>query len=204
MKIKRTPDETRELLLDAAFHEIYFNGFQGASLTTILAKTNLTKGALYHHFKNKKALGYAVIDECFPKKLDQIFFRPLRDEDDFFAGYERALLECDPEWKRMLVRYGSPGFKLAQEMSHLDEGFQNRLDRIFKWWRDGIAETIRSAQKKGQIKADIIPQEQAFVLQSFLLGGLSLAKVAQDQTMLTHTTQLFLNYLETLRATDGV
>ena len=32
-------------------------------LDDVVAATGLTKGALYHHFPNKQALGYAVVDE---------------------------------------------------------------------------------------------------------------------------------------------
>src|SRR2546422_9784373 len=56
----RAPDATRKKLLQAAFEEIYRRGFQGASLETILAAAGVTKGALYHHFPDKAALGYFV------------------------------------------------------------------------------------------------------------------------------------------------
>ena len=59
----RDPDVTRNKLLQAAFEEIYRRGFQAASLDTILIKAGVTKGALYHHFPDKAALGYAVVDE---------------------------------------------------------------------------------------------------------------------------------------------
>ena len=59
----RDPQRTRERLLQAASREIYRSGFQSASLDTILASAGVTKGALYYHFKNKQALGYAVVEE---------------------------------------------------------------------------------------------------------------------------------------------
>ncbi|HEV8177740.1 MAG TPA: TetR/AcrR family transcriptional regulator, partial [Gemmatimonadales bacterium] len=59
----RDPGATRDRLLNAAFEEIYRRGFQATSLDTILAKAGVTKGALYHHFPDKAALGYAVVDE---------------------------------------------------------------------------------------------------------------------------------------------
>jgi len=51
----RDPERTRERLLQAAFREVYRYGFQSAGIDTILAATNVTKGALYHHFKSKEA-----------------------------------------------------------------------------------------------------------------------------------------------------
>ena len=60
MVLKRS---TRQEILESAFQEIHRNGFQAASLTSILERTGVTKGALYHHFPNKQALGYAVLEE---------------------------------------------------------------------------------------------------------------------------------------------
>jgi len=50
-------------LLQAAFEEIYKSGFRGTDLETILRAAGVTKGAMYHHFASKEALGYAVVDE---------------------------------------------------------------------------------------------------------------------------------------------
>ena len=63
----RDPERTRERLLQAAFREIHRSGFQSASIDTILAATNVTKGALYYHFESKEALGYAVVEEKIAK-----------------------------------------------------------------------------------------------------------------------------------------
>lgn len=63
--------------LDAAFSEIHRHGFQAASLTQILTDTGLTKGALYHHFPDKKALGLAVIQEVIRPRLAAMMFEPL-------------------------------------------------------------------------------------------------------------------------------
>ena len=63
MITRRNPKATRELLLEAAFWEIFRSGFQAASLDAILKETGVTKGALYPHFPSKAALGHAVIDE---------------------------------------------------------------------------------------------------------------------------------------------
>jgi len=56
----RDPQATRQALLLAAFEEIHEQGFRAASLDRILERAGCTKGALYHHFENKTALGYAV------------------------------------------------------------------------------------------------------------------------------------------------
>jgi AcrR family transcriptional regulator len=59
----RAPEETRDAILTSAFDEMYEHGFQAASLSRILDRAGVTKGALYHHFGSKMDLGYAVVDE---------------------------------------------------------------------------------------------------------------------------------------------
>jgi TetR/AcrR family transcriptional regulator, transcriptional repressor for nem operon len=65
---RRNPQGTRERLLQAAFQEIYKSDFRGTNLETILRATGATKGAMYHHFASKEALGYAVVDEIIASK----------------------------------------------------------------------------------------------------------------------------------------
>ena len=60
---------TRQIILQAAFDEIYAHGFQAASLTKILSTTGVTKGALYYYFPNKLTLGYAVVDEILKLQI---------------------------------------------------------------------------------------------------------------------------------------
>src|SRR6202012_324723 len=73
----RDPERTRERLVQAAFQEVYRSGFQSAGIDTILAATNVTKGALYHHFESKEALGYAIVEEVIAKLTRDRWLRPL-------------------------------------------------------------------------------------------------------------------------------
>src|SRR5215467_1353460 len=94
--VLRDPERTRERLLQAAFREVYRSGYQSASLDTILAATNVTKGALYYHFENKEALGHAIVEEVVAKITRDRWMLPLqrsKDEDpiDTLIGIVRAI-----------------------------------------------------------------------------------------------------------------
>ena len=75
----RDAARTRERLLRAAFQEMHRSGFRSADLNAILAAAGVTKGALYYHFDNKEALGYAVVDEIIASNLHQKWVQPLRN-----------------------------------------------------------------------------------------------------------------------------
>src|SRR6204780_4057594 len=78
----RNSEPTRGLQLHAAFEEIYRSGFRSADLDAILAAAGVTKGALYYHFDNKEALGYAVVDEVIATNLHQKWVQPLRNAEN--------------------------------------------------------------------------------------------------------------------------
>src|ERR1700689_4563004 len=78
----RNPGRTREILLQAAFEEMYRSGYRSADLDAILAAAGLTKGALYYHFDNKEALGHAVVDEVMASDLHKKWVQPLQNAKD--------------------------------------------------------------------------------------------------------------------------
>jgi AcrR family transcriptional regulator len=64
-------EKTQSALLDAAEELIVEKGMEGASVTEIAARAGTSVGALYHHFKDKKALYYAVFHRMTSAIADQ-------------------------------------------------------------------------------------------------------------------------------------
>ncbi|EPL6454976.1 MULTISPECIES: TetR/AcrR family transcriptional regulator [Providencia] len=56
-------EETRELLLTTAREHFSRLGFAATSMDEIAASVDLTRGALYHHFGDKKGLFTAVVEQ---------------------------------------------------------------------------------------------------------------------------------------------
>src|SRR5579862_8882147 len=196
----RDPERTRERLLQAAFREVYRYGFQSAGVDTILAATNVTKGALYYHFESKEALGYAIIEEIVAKLTADRWMLPLqrsKDKDpiDALIGIVQAL----PHGTRD-VRGGCPLVNLAQEMSQLDEQFRKRLERIFHAWQEGIAVALRRGQSQGAVRRDLVPEETASFLVATIEGYEVLAKNAQDAKVWNMGIRNIVSWLSSLRA----
>ena len=171
---------TRDRLLKAAFQEVYRVGFQSAGVDTILAATNLTKGALYHHFESKDALGLAIIEEIVSEITRARWLVPLeknRDKDPIDALVDVVTaLPAQPKD----VKNGCPLVTLAQEMSRLDEKFRRRLEKIFRSWQDEIGATLRRGQSAGTVRRDVDPDETGSFLVAMIEGYEVLAKNAQD------------------------
>ena len=194
----RDPERTRERLLQAAFREVHRSGFQSAGIDTILAATNVTKGALYYHFDSKEALGYAIVDEIIANMTRDRWLRPLLSEGqpiDILIGIVRRI-PARPED----VRVSCPLLNLAQEMSPLDEQFRKRLERIFLAWQEGVATLLRKGQSQGTVRRDLNPDETASFLIAMVEGYASLAKVAQDAKVLKVGIRNIVGWLRSLRA----
>jgi len=190
---------TRQKILESAYREIHRNGFQSASLTPILERTGVTKGALYHHFPNKQALGYAVLDEVIKDTVLQFWLRPLEEYTDPIDGLKRLIGEAGNNISNEDVLLGCPLNNLCLEMSPINDGFRQRVNQIYELWREAFARALRSGQANGTVSKRIDATNCATFSVASLAGCRSLAKSAQSRGVLTACGQNLIRYLETLR-----
>jgi len=197
--MKRNPVQTRQKILEAALHEIHRNGFQATSLSNILAKTGLTKGALYHHFPNKLALGYVLVEELLKEMVSENWLRPLETCEDPIQCLQEIFKTLSKQMKPEDILHGCPINNLALEMSPMDQGFRQRINEIYDLWRKGIADAFLRGQVNGKVSKKISPLNAATFIVASLAGTRSIAKNFQSQEVLLSCGESLINYLETLR-----
>lgn len=198
-RAERNPDQTRYRILEAAFLEMYRNGFQGMRLDEVLAATGLTKGALYHHFPNKLALGYAVVEEVLLPTMEALWLQPMRNSRDPFEGLITAIEQLPDGRPAEMLRYGCPLNNLAQEMSPLDEGFRQRLDRVFNMWHGETRTALEHARKAGIVREDVDSDETATFIMAAVEGCIGIAKNAQSVERLKTCNRGLIQYLQSLK-----
>ncbi len=190
---------TRQKILESAYREIHRNGFQAASLTPILERTDVTKGALYHHFPNKQTLGFAVLDEVIKDTVLQFWLRPLEEYTDPIDGLKRLISEAGKNISNEDILLGCPLNNLCLEMSPINDGFRQRVNQIYELWREAFARALRSGQANGTVSKSIDATDCATFIVASLAGCRSLAKSAQSRDVLNACGQNLIRYLETLR-----
>ncbi len=196
----REPDVTREKLLHAAFEEIYRRGFQAASLDTILTNAGVTKGALYHHFPNKAALGYAVVDEVVKAPLLEAWVGRLeRCTGDPLTALQQVLRQRAGDFAGKGIECGCPLNNLAQEMSPLDERFRRRVAALLDTWTDSFAAVLRRGQEQGTVRRDVDARQVAAFVVAAIEGSFGLAKNAKSLAVLHANLEMLARFLETLR-----
>lgn len=191
----RAPDETRAAILAAAFQEIYRNGFQAASLENILARTGVTKGAIYHHFPDKHELGLAVLSETVRQLTQGTWVEPLARPGNVIGAIQATLQQRSDELSPRQVEYGCPLNNLAQEMSPLDKRFRHEIEAIYREWRDGIAAALERGKAEGSVRADVDSSAVASFMVATIEGSYGLAKGSRDGEVLKTNFEMLRTFL---------
>jgi AcrR family transcriptional regulator len=198
--INRAPENTRRKIVKAAFDEFYRNGFHGGSINRIVKKAGTTKGALFHHFNGKDDLGYAVVEEVIQPEMKKRWFDSLANSTDPIADLKHSFKEYRKEEIRSgLLLNGCPLNNLAQEMSPLDEGFRERIERVYDSWRDCLAKAFARGIKAGKVREDVSPGQVATFVVAAQTGMIGTAKNAQSDALLMQAGQALFDYLDGLK-----
>jgi len=101
-------EETRATLLATARRVFCEYGYADTSMDDLTAQAGLTRGALYHHFGDKKGLLVAVVEQI-DDEMDQRLHAISTHANDPWEGFCnrcRAYLEMalEPEFQRIVLR----------------------------------------------------------------------------------------------------
>lgn len=196
----RNPDQTRQRLLEAAFDEIYQRGYQGMRVDDVLKRTGLQKGAFYHHFNSKHALGCAVLDEVINSEMSERWVQGLEHCDDPIPAIEHIIDDLiAAETSEDEVILGCPLNNLAQEMSAQDDEFCQRVRGIFEQWIELLTQAFVRGQTAGTIRKDIDPQAVSLYLVASFEGCIGLAKATQKMDTFLTCRQQISHYLKSLQ-----
>ena len=195
----RHPKATRSAILQAAFEKIHRQGFQAAGLNDILAATDVTKGAFYHHFPSKMDLGYALVEEVIGDYVRSWWLDPLESAEDPIEGLARIIQERLSSELPQMIPLGCPLNNLAQEMASTDEGFRQRVETLYRMWRKGLARALRRGQQRDYVRGDIDADAAAAFIVASVEGAFGLAKNANSLDVFQECMGGLSHYLTSLR-----
>ncbi|MEO6037334.1 MAG: TetR family transcriptional regulator C-terminal domain-containing protein [Saprospiraceae bacterium] len=181
------------------FLDVRKNGYQGLRADKVIAGMDITKGALYHYFANKQAIGAAIIDELIrPRYLH--FFQELAASSgnpiDKMQEHLRALSGFATEED---IALGCPLNNLVQEMSPIDEDFRLRMKSIVDEIHTCTIEALRRGQAAGLVRANVVVEQIAQFFFAGIEGAYSTAKVRKDCTAFQNNMLVLSAFLDTLR-----
>jgi TetR/AcrR family transcriptional repressor of nem operon len=196
----RDPETTRRKILEAAFGEFFRNGFQGGSLNRVVQVAGTTKGALFHHFAGKQDLGYTVVDEIVGRLLIERWLDPMTDASDPISCIQESFRRCvTADLESGVWLQGCPLNNLAQEMSPLDDGFRERIDRQYETWRRHLVAALERGMSEGAVRKEVDPSKVAALIVSAQMGIWGSGKSSQRKEVMIDALEAIYDYLDSLR-----
>ena len=188
---------TRQAILLKAFDLIYRNGFQATSIDTIIATTQVTKGAFFYHFKNKEEMGLALINEVIKPRMEESFFNRLPNSDhpaDDIYALMNYLLLTSPDFQ---VQYGCPMVNLVHEVASVSNSLRKALHGVMNQFLQAVRKSVQRGQALGQIRQEVDAGEVAEVIMMGYSGIRNMGKLFGAVCYQTYLNEL-KRYLQQL------
>lgn len=202
MVTERNAEPTRTRILEAAREEIFQNGYQGMRIDAILQKTKLAKGALYHYFPNKLALGYAVVDEVLMGHFQTVWEEFFQQHKNPLTTLQQIFVYKAQSFQNAASFNGCPLNNLNQEMAAIDDGFHQRLEKVFENAHMTIVHALEQGQVDGLVRKEIDPVKISMFVFSSYQGIMGAAKCMQAPELLGDLFGTLNDYIDTLRTPE--
>lgn len=173
--------EARARLIEAARSLVRHKGFAATSVDDLCAAAGVTKGAFFHHFPSKEALGVALVEDWTETTGAMFAAHPYNQKDD---PLDRVFAYLD--LRREILGQPLPDFTCVagttvQEVYETSPAIRDAAERSIK---SGFAHVLPHLQ--AALKAHPVPGVTAESLaQQFQVatqGGIILAKALNDPT----------------------
>jgi TetR/AcrR family transcriptional regulator, transcriptional repressor for nem operon len=162
--------DTRDYIIDVAYKLFLNHSYEAVSISMISDAIGFTKGALYHHFRNKEDLYRAVIDKHFPITPVMVDVQTITLKE-----YTRACIEHTKEILRMIIG-NEENFIPVNYLSLIAdcfrhyEGFSENKINVIDTEVKNVEIILRNAIKRGEVRSDITVKVVALQYISLSMG----------------------------------
>ncbi len=195
-------DRTRRAILAKAVDIASAEGLEGLSIGRLATELGVSKSGLFAHFGSKQELQLETIDtaaEIFEERV----WLPVTDVD---PGLPRllALMDSWLEYFRVGVFSGGCFFSNAHhEFDSRPGPIHDQIANQKQRWMEAIVSHVRQAQKLGQIRTDVEPEQLAFELDAAGVLANSLWQLNHDQRAFARARTAIRTRLEAAATAAG-
>jgi len=200
MDQKLKSQETKRLIIETSFDMFYSNGYNNTSIPDIMKKTNLTKGAFYHHFKNKLEIGKKVIEDILSNRIYNGFIKPLKENksksvSDLLVYVFTERIKNFTEKEKAL---GCPANNMINEIGCSVSDFREPLRKLMDGWKDALIDVVEIGKKNNEIKKEVDSNAAATYLICSFEGARGIRKIYNDDTLFTNYLQAVKEYIKSI------
>lgn len=189
-------EQTRQRIVETAARLFVRKGFYGTSIADLAKAVGLTKGALYHHFENKDALFFAVIEMVRDTWNEAV----IRDVLEAGNALDRLAVLLDNHAR--LVRENETlclvMASLVADIDDADSDFAVALRKVYDDLTYFIERIVGKGQAAGEVRSDLDARLVALNLVAMLRASCCrmLKRLSRDYVArMTTLKQVFLDGL---------
>jgi TetR/AcrR family transcriptional regulator, transcriptional repressor for nem operon len=179
-KLSPERGDARTRLLEAARDIIRAKGFAATTVDDLCKQAEVTKGAFFHHFGSKEALGVAAAE--FWAETTSAFFEaaPYHLPDDplervlAYVAFRKAIIVGE------LAEFTCLVGTMAQEVYATSSDIREACGKSIFGHAATLEADIKAAMRARGIRGDWTPESLARHTQAVIQGGFVLAKAAND------------------------
>lgn len=190
--------DARVALLDAAIMLVRRQGWAATSIDQLCRAAGVTKGAFFHHFQSKEALGVAAAQrwtEVTTPLFANAAYNQQADPLDRILGYldfRSAIVQGPPE------AFTCFAGTTVQEAFALSEAIRSACGECITEHAARLAADFEAALRKYRPREPVSAQSLALYTQAVLQGGFVLAKAKGDAGPLLDAITHLKRYLQLL------
>ena len=180
-RTKEDAEKTRESLLQAA--ELVFGekGYSATRLSDIADRANVTRGAIYHHFANKKELFLCLNKERvnpYLKILDQVFKLDLSPKEKIVRMMKEVIQRAVQDIQFLTKQR----FEFLRDIELSDAShMQNYLEEKGNLYRSSMLTLVKEGQKNGEINTNIAPELMILNMEAYIKGLIAMIIMDKDR-----------------------
>jgi TetR/AcrR family transcriptional regulator, transcriptional repressor for nem operon len=191
----------RARILKSASKLIVERGYSGTTLDEILARTGVTKGAFFYHFKSKDDLARTLI-EHFAQQVEEYFEDLFRQGDETTRDPMDSILFVLHKHEEFLSSRAQPYRCMFASFTHELPQFPAEIREIVRIgldrWKAIFATRFQRLLSTKKPRQSVSADDLAAMYISVIEGGLILGQADNDLSIPIRQAQLFRNYIEML------
>ena len=193
---------TRERILDAAAKLVAERGFAATTVDAVLESAETTKGAFFHHFESKAALGHALVEQYAAsdvEMLEEFMGRAEATTDDpaeqlvaFLRLFEDAADEIAHEYSGCLY------VSFVQQSQLVDETTLEMIVAAVLAWRERLVAKLEAAAALHPPSVDVDLRSLADLGFTTVEGAFILVRTMGDPSLMRGQLAHLRRYVELL------
>jgi len=201
MNQEQKSSQTQKIIISTAFDLFYKNGYAITTIPDIMKASSLSKGAFYHHFKNKHEIGQRVISDIIKKRIYTGMILPLKE-----YKHQNTIVLLTETFTTRLTKFsetekqlGCPANNLINEVGRTQKDYRIPLREIINLWKDSIIEVLNHGISTNEIKECTNPEAVAIFLIASFEGVRCIRKVYDTNEILETYTTAIQTYISNLK-----